>query len=144
MSKAIEEIVRFQIDRGLDKKEFDLLNEQTSIVEELLEANALDVSKSNRPLLKTMMKQFVEASLCIATPLEKTKHYIVDALCDVIVFDVGGLLKLGYNPEIALQEAAKEINSREGSMVDGKFEKDLSDGAKAKWYTADYDKARRV
>ena len=69
------------------------------------------------------------------------KDNVVDAYSDVIVFAVGALMKLGYDPEKALLETAKEINSRVGEMVDGKFEKDLSPEAKTNWYKADYSKA---
>ena len=50
----------------------------------------------------------------------------------------------GYNFEIAMLETIKEISSRTGSYNEAtkKWEKDLSDEAKAKWYKADYEKAR--
>ena len=38
----------------------------------------------------------------------------------------------------AKQEAAKEINSREGIMINGKFEKYVDNASKAKWYKANY------
>ena len=40
--------------------------------------------------------------------------------------------------------AGKEINSRVGGMVNGKFEKDLSPEAQANWYKADYSKAIKL
>lgn len=50
----------------------------------------------------------------------------------------------GFNFEIAMLETIKEISSRTGSYNEAtkKWEKDLSDEAKAKWYKADYEKAR--
>ena len=50
----------------------------------------------------------------------------------------------GYNFEIAMLETIKEISSRTGSYNEAtkKWEKDLSDEAKAKWYKADYENAR--
>ena len=68
----------------------------------------------------------------------------VDALCDIIVVAVGSLRKLGYEPDVALEETVKEISSRVGSInwATGKWEKDLSTQAKAKWYKADYSKAK--
>jgi len=41
-----------------------------------------------------------------------------------------------------MSKAITEINSRVGTLVDGKFEKDLSDEAKANWYKADYALAK--
>lgn len=50
----------------------------------------------------------------------------------------------GFNFEIAMLETIKEISSRTGSYdeVSKKWIKDESDEAKAKWYQADYEKAR--
>ena len=52
--------------------------------------------------------------------------------------------KYGYNFEIAMLETIKEISSRTGSYDEKakKWVKDESDEAKAKWYKADYEKAR--
>lgn len=148
MSKELDEIIRFQTDRDLDKKDFIDINENASIVEELLESIGLDVPKANRPQLKLSWERFVSDVQLEGTahihPSLFTDNDKADAYCDMVVFAIGALLKLGYDPKAALIEAGKEINSREGSMVDGKFEKDLSDAAQAKWYKADYDKAKRV
>ena len=50
----------------------------------------------------------------------------------------------GFNFEIAMLETIKEISSRTGSYDEKakKWIKDESDEAKAKWYKADYEKAR--
>ena len=145
MSKAIIEIVRFQTDRGLHLKDFHTVNENANIVEELLEASALDVEKKDRPFLKKAWERFVgdvqRENIAIKVA-EFSKGMVVDAYADVVVFAIGAIRKLGYDPEKVLLEVGKEINSREGSMVDGKFEKDLSDEAKAKWYKADYDNCK--
>ena len=45
---ALQEVMRFQTDRGLHLKPFDAVNENTNIVEELFEAQGLDVPKENR------------------------------------------------------------------------------------------------
>ena len=141
---ALQEVMRFQTDRGLHLKPFDVGNENINIVEELLEAEGLDVSKEDRPDLRKTFRNFtkVVSAAGIATRVKDfTKEMMVDAYCDVIVFAVGAIMKLGYDPEKALAETAKEINSRKGSMMDGKFEKDLSPEAQAEWYKADYSKA---
>jgi len=142
MNIAISEIVRYQTDRKLDRNKYDAINEHGNIVEELLESVGLDVPKENRPKLKEKWVVFVDETLeeNIARAGEDDN---IDAYCDVIVFAIGAIMKLGYDPEKALLEAGKEINSREGVMVDGKFEKDLSDSAKAKWYKANYSLAVR-
>lgn len=50
----------------------------------------------------------------------------------------------GFNFEIAMDETIKEISSRTGTYDENakKWIKDTSDEAKAKWYKADYEKAR--
>ena len=50
----------------------------------------------------------------------------------------------GFNFEIAMLETIKEISSRTGSYDENakKWVKDVSDEARAKWYRADYEKAR--
>ena len=50
----------------------------------------------------------------------------------------------GYNFQIAMDETIKEISSRTGAYDEKakKWVKDESDEARAKWYQADYEKAR--
>ena len=50
----------------------------------------------------------------------------------------------GFDFQIAMDETIKEISSRTGSYdeVSKKWVKDESDEARAKWYQADYEKAR--
>ena len=73
----------------------------------------------------------------------------IDALCDVIVFAVGAMWKLGYNPDVALDETLKEIESRK---QDKQQEQEwFMNGANGKWqksrsqvdmYKADYNRAK--
>lgn len=143
----MQELIRFQTDRKLDTKTFDVLNESASILEELLEAHGLDVPKAKRPELKKAFAKFVDDVVGdgIATTPNGlvSNHDQVDAFTDIIVFATGAILKLGHDPIIAIQECGKEVNSRVGEMVDGKFEKDLSEAAQANWYKADYSQSVR-
>lgn len=54
------------------------------------------------------------------------------------------LFTLGYDPYLCMLETIKEISSRTGSYDEsiGKWVKDTSDEAKAKWYKADYSKCK--
>ena len=141
----MQELIRFQTDRDLDKKPFELQNEVASVFEELLEAGGLDVSKADRPALKIELKRFIdhlqEKGIATCPHDVVGSHDQVDAFTDIIVFAIGAILKLGHNPIVAIEECGKEVNSRVGSMVDGKFEKDLSEAAQANWYKADYTKS---
>ena len=51
---------------------------------------------------------------------------------------------IGYDFKVAMDETIKEISSRTGSYDENakKWIKDTSDEAKAKWYKADYKKAK--
>jgi len=42
----------------------------------------------------------------------KNEDEMVDALCDIIVVATGALYKLGYSPELTMDETLKEIESR--------------------------------
>lgn len=55
-----------------------------------------------------------------------TREEIVDAFADIIVFSTGAIIKNGYNPEKVMDEVLKEIESRSGKIIDGKFVKDLN------------------
>lgn len=141
MGAAIVEIKRFQTDRGLHLKEYNPINEHANIVEELLESLGFDVPKENRKTLLNKWREFAAYLVKEGVAVEMEDHdddSEVDAYCDTVVFAVGAIMKLGYDPEAALLEASKVINSRVGNMIDGKFEKDLSPEAQANWHTADY------
>ena len=140
---AIEEIMRFQFDRGLHKQPYNPINEHTNIVEELLESIGFDVPKAKREDLSKYWNIFVSEleSTETITRLDKDTQGAweqIDAYGDVIVFAIGTIAKLGYDPEKVLVEIAREINSRSGYMINGKFEKDLSLESKAKWHKANF------
>ena len=63
---------------------------------------------------------------------------------DVLICCASVCEHYGYNFELAMLETIKEISSRTGSYNEAtkKWEKDRSDEAQAKWYKADYEKAR--
>jgi len=133
---SIKEIMRFQSERQLDKQPYDWSNEGVNIVEEMLEAKGYDIPKDQRGFLRGIV-DYIRARTATnpaITWLRPTEHDIVDAHGDQIVFNVGALMKLGYDPEKVLVEVAKEINSRKGAMVAGKFEKDKT----AKTYKANF------
>jgi|SaaInl85LU_5_DNA_1037374.scaffolds.fasta_scaffold30250_3 hypothetical protein len=112
----IEGIVQFNLDRGL--VDFCPKAECKMLFEEL--------------------QEFITAAAQHDTP------EMVDALCDAVVVAVGGLSKLGYAPDTALQETVKEIRSRNGSFNSdtGKWEKDRNQDPST-LYKADYTKAKR-
>lgn len=131
----ISRIVSWQKERLLHKQEFSLEVEATNILEELGEAFGLgEVSRFfGSETIATIEDLYITKKV--------PKEMMVDAFCDIIVFSVGAILKLGYSPKLAMEETLKEIDSRVGTIVNGKFTKDKSPEAKANWYQADYTKA---
>jgi len=135
---GITGIIKFQKDRGLDQQRYSGLNEQVNIVEELLESAGLDTPKEHRPQLRDAFSNFIEEQEALGTciRMENLDHEdMLDAYADVVVFSIGAIMKLGYDPKLVLKEVSKEINSRTGSMKDGKFEKDSSGEYKANFST---------
>ena len=65
-------------------------------------------------------------------------------LCYVLGVCASLCHQYGFNFRIAMDETIKEISSRTGSYDENakKWVKDESEEAKAKWYQADYEKAR--
>lgn len=131
----IERIVEWNNARGLLNNGADVANEASLIVEEVIEMISDAKSSDARDVAKRFVAYWMK-------PDKITDERAIDALCDVIVYAVGGIKKLGYDPNVALDETLKEIESREGKLVEGKFVKDLSEDAKNKWYKADYSKAK--
>lgn len=106
---VFSQIVEWNQDRNIPQ-EFDLAKEAGHIAEELSE------------LLRSTCEE--EA---------------IDAFADLIVFSVGAMWKLGYDPTEAMKETLKEINSRGGSFDSeiGKWVKKKS----GREYKAQYSKA---
>ena len=144
MNTAIDELTRFQIDRQLHLQPYNVLNEHTNIVEELLESCGYDVPKEKREELSEAWDAFIgklyeDSVITINEPV--STHDQIDAYGDIIVFAVGAISKLGYDPEKVLVEIAKEINSREGVMINGKFEKYVDKESRNKWHKANFTHA---
>jgi len=144
----IKEIERFAIDRNIHQMEYSAFDYIANIQEELIELLGGEVKKEDRDKLKTAYENFLKELLkenVIDTELVVSHDDIrADAIADIIVFSITELMKIKYDPEKVLLEVAKEINSRVGSIVNGKFEKDLSKEAKANWYKANFDDCRKL
>ena len=128
----LKRIIDWNNQRGLIKKGFNQKNEVSFIVEELLESTGKYDSLSAREKAEEITVEILKGEE------NQNKEEIIDAFADIIVFATGAIGKLGYDPEIVMDEVLKEIESRTGKMVDGKFVKDLD----AKMYKADFSKAK--
>jgi len=123
----INEIVRFQDERNLSSTDPNWFLETTNIVEELLEA------RGHKHIDKDRLRHFIEDSMVptfyvleiINNEIEPDTETQVDAAADIIVFAIGWIMKLGYDPNCVLDEVAKEINSRK---QDPEQKKEYPDG----------------
>lgn len=111
---------------------FDLINEWAA------ERKLLSI-----PWDKEKQASFIEEELQELKDAS-TDELEVDAFCDMIVFASNAIKLKGYDPNIAMEETLKEISSRTGSWnpETGKWEKFKTPEAIAKWYSADYSKAK--
>ena len=112
-----QKIIEWNKERGLLNKPFNHEKEISFIVEELLE------STGNHDSI-TARKKAEEISADIITKEYFDEEKVVDAFADIIIFSAGVIAKLGYNPDDVMNEVYKEINSRKGKLIEGKFVKD--------------------
>ena len=131
--EIINRIVKWNEERQLDKQQFDLKIESTHILEELIEAQSNNIESEKARQLANQIYGFLQI------PEEKNEKNIVDAFADIIVYAIGSILKLGYNPIDVMDEVLKEIESRTGTIIDGKFIKDKN----AITYKANFNKCKR-
>mgnify|MGYP005851034141 CR=1 FL=1 len=113
----LDNIVEWNRERGILDIPFDHLKETSFIIEELLESTGQFDSQSAREKAEQIASSIVKNG-------QAEEEKLIDAWADIIVFATGAMAKLGYNPNEVMQEVCKEINSRTGKMVDGKFIKD--------------------
>ncbi len=142
---VIKEIKTFAKDRLINELEPNMLDYATNVVEEVVEGIGGSYNKDTRSGLKDRLNDFLVNELKIqeqSLNKQVDKHAVIDALCDITVFSITEMMKHNYDPEAALIETAKEINSRRGEIVDQKFQKYTDDYHKSLWYKADYDKTK--
>ncbi len=96
---------------------FDHQKETSFIIEELLESTGHYDSVAARG-------KALELAVEITKETNSSPEQIVDAFADIIVFATGAITKLNYDPSKVMEEVYKEVNSRTGSIIDGKFVKD--------------------
>ena len=133
MANVINAIKKWQIDRNLASQPYNPRTEIKNITEELLEA----IGCKDDDITKWITEEIMMHENILEPPIEDEK---VDAYCDIIVFAIGAILKLGYEPNLALKETVKEINSRGGSMgPDGKWIKEITGNE----YKANYSVCKR-
>ena len=122
-----EKIRRWNEERGLPILPFDHKKQVSFIIEELLESTGKFDSISAREKAEAIASD-------ITTDVDARPETVIDAFGDIIVFAVGVMVNLGYDPDKVMDEVFKEIDSRKGTIIDGKFVKDPN----AERYYADF------
>lgn len=128
-SNWFDRIVEWNENRGLIDRGFNHQNEVSFIIEELLESTGKFSSESARPLARRLASRLIRQGTA-------DTEQLMDSWADMIVFAAGAIAKLGYDPAKVMEEVYREINSRSGTLVDGKFVKDPA----AVIYTADFSR----
>ena len=101
--KLFERLGEWRENKGLDLVNYDKLTQAGNIAEELSE-------------------------LLLAPDIEKQ----IDAFADVIIYSINAIEMAGYNAESVLSEVVREIEAREGQIINGKFYKEGVHTYKAK------------
>jgi len=123
----IKDIIQWQLDRNLHKIPYVHNNEMLNILEEVYESYGL----SRREAMKAIPEPkdiILEAD-------------VVDTFFDIIVYSIGSILKMGYDPVVVIEEGLKHINTRKGKYIEeeGKFVKEPSDEV----YIPEYDRGKK-
>ena len=122
-----EKIHRWNEERVLPILPFDHKKQVSFIIEELLESTGNFDSISAREKAEDIASE-------ITKDANANPETVIDAFGDIIVFAVGVMVNLGYDPDKVMDEVFKEIDSRKGTIIDGKFVKDPN----AERYYADF------
>lgn len=122
----------WQISRKLNIMPYVHNNEVMNIVEETLETFGLTRDEAQEIMLNIL--QFENQR-------ETSTAEKVDAYCDLIVYAIGAILKLGYKPTLALNECIKEISDRTGAY-DPEAGKWVKEPKKPNAYIANYENAK--
>ena len=150
-NSVFDDYLEFSKKNNLDKLKFEQRIFLRKIHEEIFELIGYDSHHSKSMAIRRAEidddfskepKAITESGKTVDVKIFKNSFTIADALCDIINFCLEGLLQNGFNPEIAMRETIKEILSRDGELVNGKFTKFTDEKSMAKWYKADYHKAR--
>ena len=108
-----------------------------------------DIPCEVKPLIIEPKREFSVADIFVAIAdfIRADNNGVPFNYCDfafILKYCTSVCEQYGYNFEIAMLETIKEISSRTGTYDEKakKWVKDTSDEARAKWYKADYKKAR--
>ena len=129
----LEQVIKWQTDRNLDKMPYSHYDETLNRIEEICESWGLSRKEASK-----LLEQIDEQSDARFLNSDNT----IDSLFDECVYAIGAMLKLGYDPIKVFKEGLKEINERTGEY-NPKVGKWVKGEKKPNAYKADYSKAKR-
>ncbi len=130
--KLGQRIVKWNKQRGLLDKKYNHQKEISFIIEECLESTG----KFDSLTARTEAEKIAEQICQNANSSDEEK---VDAFADMVVFAMGAMAKLNYDPDTVMDEVMKHIESRTGKIIDGKFVKDKD----IEVYQPDFERAKK-
>lgn len=124
---TINRVAQWQIDRNLQMIPFKQDDEVTNILEEMIEGYGF-VSSDARLVGKHIIKLINDELHAKDAVAVVESEDLVDAFFDTIVYAVGSIMKLGYNPIGVMSEGLKHIEGRKGKYNPeiGKYVKEPS------------------
>jgi hypothetical protein len=120
-------------DRGI--KGYDHKTHVRCLIEELFE-----LMHYRDEQIERKVKEFM--GLYYFYPEELNMNTVIDASCDMNVFNINFTEQAGYDAKKCMEETIAEVSSRKGATnpETGKWEKFTDEEHKKLWYKADYEK----
>ena len=128
----IEQVIKWQTDRNLDKMPYSHYDETLNRLEEVCESWGL--SRAYAQYLLSRIDDESDARFI-------NEHDTIDSLFDECVYAIGAMLKLGYDPIKVFEEGLREINERTGAY-DAEVGKWVKGEKKPNAYKADYSRCK--
>ncbi len=118
----------------------DISNEISFVVEEMLEAvtdmESSEARQHAKILTGSIISKEFKDNLC-------TYDEVIEMYKDIITIAKEAIFELEFDYLLVMEQVQTEIDSRVGSIIDGKFVKDKSEEAQANWYKSDFSKCYR-
>ena len=110
-SNVIDKVIKWNKDRNLDKKEFNLIQEVSYLYSEILELSGLEIKDHDKVAYDYINKLFINNK-----NNNLTNEDIADGFGDIIIFSIGALLKLGFDPNKVI-DIINQANEKKSSAT---------------------------
>jgi hypothetical protein len=135
--EPIEHLQVFQDYTGLSKQGYNHRVEVVNTLEEMLETLEGNETENARKIAEEIYDKYFKGKSI------KSEDELLDSHLDAVVINIGSVIKLGFDPKCSLSEVAKHINSRRGTIINGKFTKSKDPEDMRYWYIPNFKKCKR-